>query len=569
MDTALRNLRWADALVDGLAHCGVRHAVVSPGSRSTPLTLAVGQHPGIRTWVLPDERSAAFFALGLGRGSGGPACVIATSGSAPANWFPAVVEAAADRRPLILLSADRPEELHACGANQTIDQIRLFGQHVRWFVNLPVPDAGVPDLRHAGVRAVQAVDRSRWPVPGPVHVNVPFREPLVPAHPPQPGQPPSQPLPLARHPRLAPAPGDTAELAAWVAGRRGLIVCGPGGQAPDFPEAVASLARRLGCPILADPLSGLRFGPHDRSRVLASYDAWLRRRAFTGTVRPDWVLRFGTVPVSKPLQQYLGGLAPGSAVLVVPYTTWPDPGERSTRVLHVDPELLCRALAEAVPASADATWWGRWQDEERRAARLLQVQQRVPLEASVLGVLAHLLPGGARIFCGNSLVIRDVDSFMLGGAQALTLVGNRGASGIDGNVSSVLGLAAGGGGPVVGLLGDLALYHDMNGLLAARGLTATLLVFNNDGGAIFGYMPQSELAEFERYWLTPTGLDIGRIAALYGLTHHRVRDADQLEAAVSASLDAPGVDLIELMVDRQDSLARHRAYWSAVADARD
>jgi 2-succinyl-5-enolpyruvyl-6-hydroxy-3-cyclohexene-1-carboxylate synthase len=569
MDTGLRNLHWAAALVDGLARSGVRHVVVSPGSRSTPLTLAADQHPGIRTWVLPDERSAAFFALGLSRGTGDPACVIATSGSAPANWFPAVVEAAADRQPLILVSADRPEELQDCGANQTIDQTRLFGQHARWFVNLPVPDAGVPGLQHAGVRAVQAVDRSRWPLPGPVHLNVPFREPLVPALPLQPARLASQPPPVARHPRLAPAPGDTTELADWLTGRRGLIVCGPGGQAADFPEAVISLASRLGCPILADPLSGLRFGPHDRSRVLVSYDAWLRRRAFTGTVRPDWVLRFGAVPVSRTLQQYLDGLAPGSSSLVVPHTSWPDPGELSGRVLHAEPELLCRALTDAGPEPADAAWWGRWRDEERRAARLLQVQQRVPPEASVLAVLSRLLPSGGRIFCGNSLVIRDVDSFMLGGPQALTLVGNRGASGIDGNVSTLLGLAAGGGEPVVGLLGDLALYHDMNGLLAAREVTATLVVFNNDGGAIFGYLPQSELAEFERYWLTPTRLDISRIAALYGLAHHRVRDSDQLEAALSASLNAPGVDLIEVMVDREDSLARHRAYWSAVAEDRD
>jgi len=313
-DSAAVNLRWALTLIDGLAASGVKHAVISPGSRSTPLALACERHPRIQTHVVLDERSAAFFALGLAKADNAPAAVIGTSGSAPANWYPAVIEANHGGVPLILLSADRPPELRDCGANQTVDQLRMFGTQVRFAFDLGVAEDTPAALAHVAMRARQAADMSRWPLPGPVHLNVPLREPLV----------PSGPVDFefscgeeaVVYPAALPPRDALARLAAELSGRPGLIVCGPLNATPAFAAAVAALAQRLDCPVLADPLSGLRFGGHDRSRIVTRYDAFLRNRAFSAAHRPAWVLRFGALPVSKPLQQFLVSLAGVRHILV-------------------------------------------------------------------------------------------------------------------------------------------------------------------------------------------------------------------------------------------------------------
>jgi len=558
------NLRWASGLVAGLAAAGVRHAAISPGSRSTPLTLAFDRHPDIRTWVLPDERCAAFFALGLGRGGQGPAAVVATSGTAPAHWYPAIIEASQDHQPLVLISADRPPELHGCGANQTLDQTRLFGSHVREYFQLPEASGDEAALHHLRIRAQRLVDIGRWPQPGPVHINVPLREPLVPED--QTGSPPLPAVTpvLIAHPLLAPDPDEIQALASELSGRPGLIVCGRLPQHPGLATSIGRLARRLDCPVLADPLSGLRFGPHDRSLVLTRYDAFVRRSGFAQAHRPAWTLHLGAVPTSKSLQTYLAGLSQLRRTSVVPFGPWPDPDHRDTRVIHSDPEALCQALSECRLAPAPGQWAEAFLAEEQRAARTLANMPRPPLESEVLALLTRHAPSGGTLFLGSSLIIRDADSFLSGSERPLNLIGNRGASGIDGHVSTLLGAAAARREPVIGLLGDLALYHDMNGLLAARSLDATLVVVNNGGGAIFDYLPQAGLPQYERYWRTPTQLDPAKVADLYGLRHCRVSGSPGFQGALLRSLQDGSVNLIEVLVSPRDSLARHRAYWEAI-----
>lgn len=564
METGDLNFRWASTLLEALVHAGVRHAVISPGSRSTPLTLACARHPRLTTWVLPDERTAAFFALGLARSSGEPPLVVSTSGTAPAHWYPAVIEASQDLQPLVLVSADRPAELQGCGANQTIDQTALFGRHVRAFVQLPEPQHDNRGLLRLAGTIASAMDQVRWPTPGPVHINLPVHEPLVPG---TPGAAPSGlAAPVSVHrAALTPARAVTDGLARAFSGRPGVIACGRGDFDQAFPAAVTELARRLGCPILADPLSGLRYGPHERSRVLASYDAFLRQERFVTDHRPEWVLRFGAAPVSKSLQGYLDLDAPGETTLVVPHGPWPDPGRRATRVIHADPSQVCIALAEAVESPAPEAWWHDFREADTRARTLLWEGAEAPLDLASLRFVGSNCPEDTAIFCGNSMVIRDVDTAMPGGPQRLRLLGNRGASGIDGNVSTTLGLAASWRGAVVGLLGDLALYHDMNGLLAARGLDATLVVYNNGGGAIFDHLPQRDLPELERYWLTPTGLNLEHLTELFGIRHSRIGSIGEFETVFAECVGRPGVDLIEVVVDRQLSVAGHREYWSRVA----
>lgn len=561
-DIGAANLRWAMALVDGLAAAGVGHAVISPGSRSTPLALACLRHPRLRTWIQVDERSAGFFALGLSKADRWPVALVCTSGSAPANWFPAVIEANHGLIPLILLTADRPPELRDCGANQTIDQVRLFGGQVRASHELPPAETTAAALKNPGWLAVRAVDQSRWPLPGPVHINVPLREPLVPS-----GALPEYAVAAfpaaASYPAMLPPADEIARWATALSGRPGLIVCGEGEYREGFPAALAQLAEQLACPVLADPLSNLRFGVHDRSRVFSRYDAFLRCPGFTEAHRPEWVLRFGAMPVSRQLQNYLAACVEVTHFLVESHGRWPDPLHLTTRLLRADADGVCAALVAARPLPAPAAWLEDFAAEERRAAGLAQVSAK-PIEAEVVESLLHQLAGGC-LFSGNSMAIRDLDNFAAGGEAPLRIVGNRGASGIDGNVSTALGLCAALGRPVTALLGDLAFYHDMNGLLAARGLNITFVVLNNGGGGIFSYLPQSELEDFERAWLTPTELDFSHAARMYGLEYRKVECGEDFDAALAAALENDGPDLIEVTVDREVSVARHKAYWAAVA----
>ncbi len=561
-DIAAINLRWALALIDGLAAAGVAHAVISPGSRSTPLALACERHPGIETHVVLDERSAAFFALGLAKAEGRPAAVIGTSGSAPANWFPAVIEADYGAVPLLLLSADRPPELRECGANQAVDQAGLFGSHVRFAFDLGVAEASPEALRHVAARARQAAAMSRWPLPGAAHLNVPLREPLVPAVIPEfdfPRKPDAEFFPVAE-----PSVAAISRLAGELSGRVGVIVCGAMPDSPGFAAAVAALAARLGCPVLADPLSGLRFGGHDRSRVLTRYDAFLRNRRFTEAQRPAWVLRFGAMPVSKALQQYLGGLDGACHILAEAHGRRLDPLHQAVILLHAEAAPVCAALARMPLQAAPPAWLAEFVRMEKLAG---ENATALPAEGRVVRAMVERLPPGATLFSGNSLPIRDIDGFSGSGAKPLRIAANRGASGIDGNVSTALGMAAARQGKVAALLGDLTCCHDIGGLLAARGLDAVLVVLNNGGGGIFGYLPQAGLESFERLWLTPAGLDFEQVARLYGLAYRRADTPQAFAGIFAQALETPGVNLVEVTVGREESIACHRAYWAAMEAA--
>jgi len=562
------NLQWAYALLDGLAAAGVDRVVISPGSRSTPLALASELHPSLRTWVQVDERCAAFFALGMARITAAPVALIATSGSAPTHWYPAVIEADQAAIPLVLLSADRPLELQGCGANQTIDQDKLFQQTVRAFHNLPAiyqPTEGQAFLHSLATRAVQ---QSCWPLPGPVHINIPFHEPLLAE--PIPGLAPVASGVAVESPVLTPPDAQLDRVAADIAGQAGLIVCGPSRFGAGFAPAVTRLAEKLNCPILADPLSGLRFGGHDRSRILCHYDTFLRHTAFSENHRPEWILRFGNMPVSRSLLHYLHSLQAGRLILVDPFGRWPDPLHRTGEMLRATPQLVCDGLATRISTAAPISWWKVFSRQEQVAAQLrYDLTGSEPwFEAHLVPALLNSLPADSILFAGNSMPVRELDSFSSSQEKSLQLIANRGASGIDGHVSSLLGLAsaAAEGTTVAGLIGDLAFYHDMNGLLAARDCNATLIVINNDGGGVFRYLPQAGLEAFERYWSAPTGLDFRHAAALYRLPFRRVSSADEFQQALNDNLAQPGVKIIEAVIDPQHSVERHRAYWEAVCN---
>ncbi|MDO8611873.1 MAG: 2-succinyl-5-enolpyruvyl-6-hydroxy-3-cyclohexene-1-carboxylic-acid synthase [Dehalococcoidia bacterium] len=571
--------RFVGAFVDELARSGVTHACICPGSRSTPLALLLRRHPGIRVWTHLDERSAAFFALGMAKALREPVAVVSTSGTAAVNFAPAVVEAYYARVPLLALTADRPPELRDVGANQTIDQVRLYGAHVKWFVETLLPEASEEAVRYARTVACRAVATARGDVPGPVHVNLPFREPLIPAGE---GPPPGRdagsiPYVTVRQAPRRPEPAELASLAAELrAARHGLIVCGPQDD-PEFPGAVVRLAAELGYPILADPLSQVRCGVHFGPAVIDAYDAFLRDDGAAGSLAPEVVLRFGGTPVSKPLLLYLERHRRARQVLVDP-GGWHDPGLVASDVVHADAASFCRALLGALSSRSDergaparGEWLHRWQEANDKARSALAGRLRSepgPSEPGVFVELAGLLPAGATLFAGNSMPVRDLDAFFPGSDRPLRFLVNRGASGIDGVVSTALGASAVSSGPLVLVIGDLSFYHDMNGLLAAKryGLRATIVLLNNDGGGIFSFLPQAEEPEhFEELFGTPHGLDFRHAAEMYDLAYRPADDVPAFRRAVAESLDAPGTSLIEVRTDRRENAFLHRELWQAVS----
>ena len=578
--------RFVGGFVDELARSGVRHVCLAPGSRSTPLALLLKQHPAVRVWTHLDERSAAFFALGMAKVLREPVAMLSTSGTAAVNFAPAVVEAYFARVPLIVLTADRPPELRDVGANQTIDQVRLFGSHVKWSIDMMLPETAPEALRYARAVACRAPAIARADAAGPVHVNFPFREPLIPAgdglSSERNGADASEPAPFAHveeFPRR-PEPTSLAPLANELLGmERGLIVCGPQDD-PEFPEAVARLADELNVPILADPLSQVRCGPHHGPLIIDAYDAFLRSDEISGSLAPQLLLRFGAAPTSKPLLLYLQRHAASRQVLIDGGDGWRDPALTADQQIRSDPRLFCEALCEALrsserprPERGVSQWPARWQEMNRNARAALADRLQEEDGCSEPGVfveLASLLPAGATLFAGNSMPVRDLDTFFGGSRLPIRFLANRGASGIDGVVSSALGANAAGSEPLVLVIGDLSFYHDMNGLLAAmrHDLNATIILLNNDGGGIFSFLPQAEESEhFEELFGTPHGLDFRHAAEMYGLAYRHVEGPDQFRAAVRESMNAPGVQLIEVSTNRPANALLHEELWSAASSA--
>lgn len=580
-DPAELGVRWCLALLDGLLAGGMEQLVLSPGSRSTPVVLAAQRQGRLELTPILDERSAAFFALGLARASGRPVGLLATSGSAPAHWYPAVIEASASGIPLILLSADRPPELRGWGANQSIDQTRLFGQQVRAFHDPGAPVAGSAALKAMGALGLRAAAESLAADPGPVHINLPLREPLVPylARKPNVATPSHRPErdPGAARGHLGFTPPVT--LAPALRGRlagQGLIYCGPDVPRPGFPEALWPCAATLGLPVLADPLSEVRFGPGPgstgtRAVRVARYKCIVRNPKAAAALKPDWVLRFGRAPISRTVLEWLEGVP---TLLVDPAGRWADPAHdlAQGRSLHLDadPRALCEALAADPPRAGDPAWLALWRHAEARVADLTAsyLESAAWCEAHVIRDLLATLPAGDGLLCGNSLPIRQIETWAGSREAPLRLFANRGASGIDGQLSTLAGLNAAGI-PTTGLLGDLAFLHDLSGLLLGGRLDRPCVVLNNGGGRIFDYLPQAGLPDFERLWRTPRPLDLAALARPFGLHHGQVADATGWRDALGDALKpCPGGEsggLIEVRIDAEASQASHLGFRRLLA----
>ncbi|WP_455448346.1 2-succinyl-5-enolpyruvyl-6-hydroxy-3-cyclohexene-1-carboxylic-acid synthase [Natrinema thermotolerans] len=587
---------WGRVLADELAKSGLEAVCLAPGSRSTPLTVAFAEHEDIDVYSHLDERSAAFFALGRARRTGEPTALVCTSGTAAANFHPAVMEADRARVPLLVLTADRPSELRDSGANQTVDQVKLYGDAVRWYTELPEPEADERKVRSLRTTAARALAETGGVPPGPVHVNCPFRKPLEPIE--VPGDVPDSfaettagrgrdgPFVETASGRQTPAEADRDRLAAALADAdRPLLVAGPADPttlADLEPAAVTRLAERLGAPILADPLSGLRFGPHvDRENanslprtIYGGYDTYVGQLP-----PPDVVLRFGASPTSKPLRHWLRD-ADARQFLVDPPGKWREATFTATDLLAADPTAVVDGLLEALPdrdgrSEIDRDWRERIAAAERRhwairdEALAPDALETDPFEGAILADVFAAAPDPATVFVSNSMPIRDADRFARPRAAELTVLANRGASGIDGITSTALGAGSTADEPLVLVTGDLAFYHDSNGLLALErcGVDATIVLLDNDGGGIFHELPIEEFEPpFTEQFKTPHGLDFAALEDLYDLEFERVAPAD-FSAAYRRSLETPGTQVLSVEFDSEASHRRRDALADRVTDA--
>ncbi len=590
---------YVAAFVDELQRAGVRNVVICPGSRSTPLAMSFSAQPAIRTWMHVDERSAAYFGLGMAKQLRQPVALLCTSGTAAANFLPALVEAKLSHVPLLVLTADRPHELRDNGAPQSIDQNRLYGIYAKWFVELALPEATDAALRYIRTIAARATASARAIPAGPVHLNFPFREPLTPE--PIPGQtlPPATQRDLVAwqgRPGNAPyievhesslaVPTSMAigNLMTMMRGaRHGLIIVGPNDD-PSLVEPLVRLARHLGYPILADPLSQLRCGNHDRTMVLSSYDAFLRIDSFIESVQPELLLRFGAMPTSKPLLLYLKRHSSCPLVIIDGHGGWEEPTQLASELFHANPVALCQELLTALDQqkpneemhpSVSRTWLSTWQNADKITLQTLQhiIQDFNELfEGRVFIELANLLPHGTTLYTGNSMPVRDLDTFFWSSEQRIRVLGNRGANGIDGIVSSALGASAAAAHtsqhePTVLVLGDLSFFHDLNGLLAARlhQLNLTIVLINNDNKNIFSFLQHTAYPEhFEQLFGTPTGLDFRLVVEMYGGQFQKIASWEQFRKAVSRSLDTGGLHVIEVPTERTSNVTMHRQLWEAL-----
>ncbi len=548
----------ASAFSEELERSGVKHAVVSPGSRSTPLAVALWRQPGIEVTISLDERSGGFFALGAAQATETPTVLLCTSGTAAANFHPAVAEADLSAVPLIVLTADRPPELRDIGAGQTIDQIKLYGSAVRWFTevgNHGADDAGLLHLRSLACRAFATAAGD--PRPGPVHLNFPWREPLAPS--PDPGAVTAESAlalegrvdqPLTEVTASRPAPSNEALdriVTALGGSERTMIVAGRmRGTGHRLP--LVRLAKRLNAPVLAEPTSQLRFGSHDRSNLIEAYDRVAAARE--AGLAPDLVLRFGEMPTSKPLRLWLADIEDLCQIVIDPASGWYEPTRIANLIVRAEPEELLHLLEDRVESTGpDQSFLSDWQSAGHREGEALRSGNGSPglTAGEVHLALAHSAADGELVYTASSMAIRDQEAYLDGSDTDLEFLANRGANGIDGLIASGLGAALATGRPTTIITGDLGFQHDVGSLALAASVPAPvrIVVLDNGGGAIFSRLAQKdhlEPDEFEALMTTPGGMSIKAAAALFGLDHRRITDPGQIPPL------ADGVAIIEVPV---------------------
>ncbi len=557
------NTLWASVLVETLHRCGLEMAIVCPGSRSAPLTIAFAQHPGIEAIPVLDERSASFFALGIAQRTGKPVVLVCTSGTAGANFYPAVIEARESRVPLIVLTADRPPELRDCNAGQAIDQQKLFGDFVNYYAELAIPEVKL--LGYLRQKVAQAWMQARYPIGGVVHLNVPLRDPLAPVI-----QTDVQALAEAfpddffEHLDSAGiAVHQSFEVPSEWRDRQGIIIAGVArtGDAAVYCQAIGRLSAQLGFPVLAEGLSPVRNFASLQPHLITTYDGILRNGDLAAELAPEIVIRIGEMPISKVLRDWLGRVEP-EIWIVDPTPRSIDPVHGRTRQIFGAIEgLVGLAGPERTPPSPPCqggdmsrSYLGAWVGAEllgrSRIDDTFKAESRI-VESKVAWLLSETLPDETPIFISNSMPVRDVECFWQPNDRRIQPFFNRGANGIDGTLSTALGVAHGGKAAVL-LTGDLALLHDTNGFLMRKYLrgSLTIVLINNNGGGIFGMLPIAKFnPPFEEFFATPQDVNFADLCKTYGVGHTVITDWPTLIKRLNP-LPEQGIQVLEVQCDR-------------------
>ncbi|MCI1841352.1 MAG: 2-succinyl-5-enolpyruvyl-6-hydroxy-3-cyclohexene-1-carboxylic-acid synthase [Lactococcus lactis] len=540
--------------VDELFNLGVREAVFSPGSRSTALAMLFEEYKKYDTYVNIDERSAAFFALGIAKANRRPVVLVCTSGSAAAHHFPAITEAKTSRIPLIILTADRPAELQFVGAPQTLDQTRFFGNFVNHFENLEAPQPQAKNFwtypRKVAQRAfLSALDQ----MAGPVQINIPLRDPLVPELKSENYEKGRSKLPFKFFKGQQSASFDEALLSSKT-----LILAGAN-SSENYSESLLKLAEHLKAPILADPLSNLR--NHNSTFVMDSYDAFLANDDLKTDLKAESILLFGQMPVSKRLQQFIALNDDAEFIQVDPALAYRNPSLTTTITVQSNVATFANSIQKV---NQDFSYLEKWQKAQEKMRHQLEkvAQEENPFEGRFVQELQkHLKALDAQLLVSNSMEIRDIDYWWKKEDSKVRILGNRGVNGIDGTESTALGIATTGK-PTVLLTGDLSMLHDLNGLIIGKTheLNLTIVLFNNDGGGIFHHLAQKGVPNFDYLFSTPHGLNFEGLAELTGLDYHLVSNYADFGQQFETSIRQPGIHLLEIKTEKDLSLALHKKY---------
>lgn len=576
-----RNYFWAETFIKELSSIGVKYACISPGSRNTSLTLAIANNKKIKSFVHIDERSSAFFALGIAKATNTAIILVCTSGTATAELYPAIIEAYQQRIPLIVCTADRPPELLNTGANQTINQSNLYKNHIRWFFDAGLPEPIPRRIRHIKAIAKRAIYESMVRAKGPVHLNFPFRKPFEPdiiTDEVEAEVIKTAELVLPDKKNLFKENGKNIvsekwfkETAKYLAKfKKGLIIAGPENYNETFHINCVKLASILGYPILADGASQLRFGKHNKENILFSFEGFLRSDSFAKKYKPEIILQFGRTVTSKALGEYFEKC---SAVrfMINEYGDWFDPANRANASFSCKPYLFCEKMIEHLQSKKINRSSSKWVkeikalDEKSLVAKNKVINHsKFPNECRIIEELINVMPSKSQLMISNSMPIRDFDYFAPTTPKNIAIFNNRGASGIDGITSTALGLAVLEKKPTVLLTGDSAFYYDLNSLLAAKKYKIPLIIIliNNNGGGIFEVLPISKYGKvFNDFFVSPHNLDFSAFVNAFGGNYSLVKNWENFKFEFKKALTKKTFSVLEIKTDAFASLKLRQAYW--------
>lgn len=574
-----KNILWATIFLEQLAKLGVKHICISPGSRSTPLTLAAAYNKKFKCLNIVDERSSAFFATGIARVTGTPVVLICTSGTATAEYYPAIIEAYQQRIPLIVCTADRPPELINRGANQTINQKNLYANHIRFFFDAGLPKISKQKLASIKKISIQSFEISSFKDKGPVHINFPFEKPFEP-------ETYTDKIPVdfelnykTKDELIFPSQVNQKKVETLIQlisnAHKGLIIVGPDGHNAEFPKLLNAVAVKTGFPIFADGASQLRFGKFSKNNVIANYDALLRSEHFLKDFSPDLILHFGRTITSKGLEQFLEKTS-APKYLINEFGDWFDPTNSAKDVLAIKPTEFCKMLLNSKKTDAiskEKKEWYEYISKVDLAAEKIKEElftsSQFPNEPKTINLLLKNLPDKANIMLSNSLPVRDFDFFTSTLDKKITVFHNRGASGIDGILSTALGIASISKDPTILITGDLAFYYDLTSLLTAKQYNIPLIIIlvNNNGGGIFQFLPISKYqGVFDQFFTMPHSLSFKNFVKEFGGNYSLVKKQSDFEKRLNEALTANNFSVLELKTDAVSSLQLRRKYWQSVSE---